>query len=414
MKKNLANQLRPEKLEDIVGQEHIKKLLKEVIENKITSSFLFFGESGIGKTTTALMLAKQLNLKSGYFNASVDSKADLIKILDNSEVIIIDEIHRLNKDKQDILLSYLEFDKIIVYATTTENPYFKVNPAVRSRMQILQFYKISENEIAAALRKIINKRFQHLNISDANLLNLAQYSAGDLRASINNLNLLALLKKDNQEVSQSDLKTIVPNINFYSDAKQTAHYNNLSAFHKSLRGSDVDAALYYGFLILQSGDYDGLFRRMLAMAYEDIGLANPLVALKIETAIRVFERLGLPEGELALTTAIIELATSPKSNSVVIARDKVKAMLSEGKIYQIPKHLKDAHYKSATKLGDGVNYQYPHNFFMHWTQQNYLPNELLNTKFYHPCNNSNEQKIQNYWKQLKNDWKAYYNKTKEK
>ncbi|MGZ9756147.1 replication-associated recombination protein A [Mycoplasma sp. 4423] len=410
MNKNLANLLRPRKLDDIVGQNHIKKLLKEVIENKITSSFLFFGESGTGKTTTAFVLANELNLKAGYFNASIDNKADLIKILDDCDVIIIDEIHRLNRDKQDILLSYLEFDKIIVYATTTENPYFKVVPAVRSRMQILQFNKIDVQDIALTLEKIIKENYPYLKISKENLVNLAAFSSGDLRASINNLQLLALLKKDGKEVSKNDLKTIIPNINFYSDNKQSAHYNNLSAFHKSLRGSDIDAALYYGFLILQSGDNDGLFRRMLAVAYEDIGLANPMVGAKTEAAIRVFERLGIPEGELAITSAIIELASSPKSNSVVLARDKVKQTILNGNIYQIPSYLKDSHYKSAVKLGDGVGYQYPHDYFKHWNNQQYLPKQLQNTKFYIPSSNKNEQNILEYWNNLKAEWKKHYKK----
>ncbi|WP_435128367.1 replication-associated recombination protein A [Mycoplasma sp. 6243] len=410
MNKNLANLLRPRKLDDIVGQNHIKKLLKEVIENKITSSFLFFGESGTGKTTTAFVLANELNLKAGYFNASIDNKADLIKILDDCDVIIIDEIHRLNRDKQDILLSYLEFDKIIVYATTTENPYFKVVPAVRSRMQILQFNKIDVQDIALTLEKIIKENYPYLKISKENLVNLAAFSSGDLRASINNLQLLALLKKDGKEVSKNDLKTIIPNINFYSDNKQSAHYNNLSAFHKSLRGSDIDAALYYGFLILQSGDNDGLFRRMLAVAYEDIGLANPMVGAKTEAAIRVFERLGIPEGELAITSAIIELASSPKSNSVVLARDKVKQTILNGNIYQIPSYLKDSHYKSAVKLGDGIGYQYPHDYFKHWNNQQYLPKQLQNTKFYIPSSNKNEQNILEYWNNLKAEWKKHYKK----
>ncbi|MGZ9762832.1 replication-associated recombination protein A [Mycoplasma sp. 5912] len=410
MNKNLANLLRPQKLDDIVGQNHIKKLLKEVIENKITSSFLFFGESGTGKTTTAFILTNELNLKAGYFNASIDNKADLIKILDDCDVIIIDEIHRLNRDKQDILLSYLEFDKIIVYATTTENPYFKVVPAVRSRMQILQFNKIDVQDIALTLEKIIKENYPYLKISKENLVNLAAFSSGDLRASINNLQLLALLKKDGKEVSKNDLKTIIPNINFYSDNKQSAHYNNLSAFHKSLRGSDIDAALYYGFLILQSGDNDGLFRRMLAVAYEDIGLANPMVGAKTEAAIRVFERLGIPEGELAITSAIIELASSPKSNSVVLARDKVKQTILNGNIYQIPSYLKDSHYKSAVKLGDGIGYQYPHDYFKHWNNQQYLPKQLQNTKFYIPSSNKNEQNILEYWNNLKAEWKKHYKK----
>ncbi|WXA52017.1 replication-associated recombination protein A [Mycoplasmopsis cynos] len=403
MDKNLANLLRPKKMDDIVGQNHLKSLLREVIVNKLTYSFLFFGESGTGKTSTAFVLVNELGLKYGYFNSTINSKKDLIDILENCDAIIIDEIHRLNKDKQDILLSYLEFDKIIVYATTTENPYFKVVPAVRSRMQILQFHKISETEITQSLRNIINSHFNYLNISNDNLLNLARFSNGDLRASINNLQLLVLLKKDNKEITQEDLKVIIPNISFYSDMNQSAHYDNLSAFHKSLRGSDVNASLYYGFLILKTGDIDGLFRRMLCVAYEDIGMANPNVALRTHNAIQVFERLGLPEGELPIANAIIDLASSPKSNSVVISRDNIKLFLESGRIYQIPKHLKDSHYASAKKLGDGINYLYPHDYHKNWVSQQYLPKEIENEIFYFPQDNKLEKDIKNYWTKLKEE-----------
>ncbi|WP_425411709.1 replication-associated recombination protein A [Mycoplasma buteonis] len=349
-----------------------------------------------------MALAKDLNLSYGYFNASVDSKADLLKVLETKEVVIVDEIHRLNKDKQDILLSYLEFDKIIVYATTTENPYFKVNPALRSRMQILQFYKLTENEIVKGLRNILVKNYPKINISDERLLDLARFSAGDFRLSINNLQMLSFLENDNEEVTQQDLKTIIPNINFYSDKDASAHYNNLSAFHKSLRGSDVDASLYYGFLILRTGDVDSLFRRMLCVAYEDVGLASANVALRVLNAIESFERLGLPEGKLAISNAIIDLALAPKSNSAYEAMQQVEAVLDNGQIYEIPKHLKDAHYKSATKLGDGIGYKYPHdNKQTHYIEQQYLPKKLLNTKFYVPANNNFEKGYEEYWNKIK-------------
>ncbi|QDF64885.1 replication-associated recombination protein A [Mycoplasma nasistruthionis] len=399
--RNLANQLRPTTLDDIVGQSHVIKLLKEVVKNKITTSFLFFGDTGTGKTSAAIALANDLGLSYGYFNASVDSKAQLTELLGSKEVIIIDEIHRLNKDKQEILLSYLEFDKIIVYATTTQNPYFKVDPAVRSRMQIKEFLKISEADIVDKLQKVAKQHFPHLKLDKEILLSLAKYSAGDLRTSLNNLQMLGLIKKDDSKVSKQDLKDLIPNINFYSDQNSSAHYNNLSAFHKSLRGSDVDAALYYGFLILKSGDVDGLFRRMLCVAYEDIGLASPNIGLRTLNAIETFERLGLPEGKMPIGVAIADLALAPKSNSVYLAIEKANSLIDQGMIYDIPKHLKDAHYKSASKLGHGVDYLYPHDFLNNWIDQQYLPNKLQDTKFYYPGLNDAEQKIKAYWQKVK-------------
>ncbi|VEU74886.1 ATPase [Mycoplasmopsis citelli] len=400
--KNLANKLRPNTIKEVVGQEHIKKLFSEVVNKNLTTSFLLFGESGIGKSSLATALAKELKKTYGYFNAATDSKKDLINLLESCEIIIVDEIHRLNKDKQDILLPYLEFDKVIVYATTTENPYFKVNPALRSRMQILELHKLTNEDIVKGLKLNINKHFQNLNISDDLLNKLAFMSSGDYRIALNNLQVLALLKSDSSQVTQEDLRIIVPNVQFYSDAKGSGHYNNLSALHKSLRGSDVDASVYYGMLIATSGDFDGLFRRMLAVAYEDIGLASPTTAIKVHHAIEAYERLGVPEGLLPITYALIELALAPKSNSVVKARDKALNMINSGHIYSIPKHLKDAHYASASKLGDGVGYKYPHNYLNNWVKQQYLPKELINERFYEPGNNDKEQAILKYWTNLKN------------
>nr|WP_322958890.1 replication-associated recombination protein A [Mycoplasmopsis canis]WQQ12292.1 replication-associated recombination protein A [Mycoplasmopsis canis] len=404
--KNLANYLRPKSISEIIGQHHIKALLRSVIDKKIATSFIFFGESGIGKTSTAMALATEMKLSFGYFNASVGSKNELMNILENNKIIIIDEIHRLNKDKQEILLSYLEFDKIIVYATTTENPYFKVVPAIRSRMQILQFYKLEIPEIVKGLRKIVNNEFPELMISDSKLELLANYSSGDYRSSINNLQMLATLKTDYTDITEKDLKTIIPNINFYSDQNSSEHYNNLSAFHKSVRGSDIDAALYYGFLILASGDYDGLFRRMLALAYEDIGLANPQMGQRVLSAIEAFERLGMPEGELPIAYAIADLSLSPKSNSVYLAKEKVKdIILSQGKVFRIPNHLRDAHYNSASKLGDGIGYKYPHDFKNNWVPQMYLPKELREAKFYFNGSNKYENDLKKYWEIIKDNWK---------
>ncbi|SJZ42581.1 putative ATPase [Mycoplasmopsis verecunda] len=401
IKQNLANALRPETLNDIVGQKHVINLLNKVVKNKVTSSFLFFGEAGTGKTSTAIALANDLALKYDYFNASVDSKAKLVEILENNDCIIIDEIHRLNKDKQDILLSYLEFDKIIVYATTTENPYFRVVPAVRSRMQILQFHKISEADIVEKLRSIVNQNFSNLKITSAQLLALAKLSAGDLRSSINNLQMLATCVDENDEITDEVIKTVVPNVNFYSDLNSTAHYNNLSAFHKSLRGSDPNAALYYGMLILESGDIDGLFRRMLCVSYEDIGLASPNVSLRVAEAIRCYERLGLPEGKLPLGFAILDLALAPKSNSTYLALESASELIASGGIYQIPQHLRDSHYGSAVKLGDGIGYKYPHDFENNWTEQQYLPDEIKSKVFYWPQNNEHENKLLRYWNLIK-------------
>ncbi|MEE3928482.1 replication-associated recombination protein A [Mycoplasmopsis ciconiae] len=399
---NLANQLRPKTLEQVIGQQHIIPLLKEIAKEQLNTSFIFFGESGIGKSSCAFALANDIQKKYAYFNATIHSKSDLVNKIENNDILIIDEIHRLNKDKQDILLSYLEFDQIIIYATTTENPYFKVNPALRSRMQILEFKKIDIDEITDSLQKIKNDLYPDLLIDYATLKELAHFSSSDYRNSLNNLQLISLLSKPNQKITKEDLKLIIPNINFYSDANSSAHYNNLSAFHKSLRGSDVDAALYYGALIIKSGDYLGLFRRINAVAYEDIGMANPDIVLRVEAAFNSVERLGFPEANLPIAFIIVDLALSPKSNSTYLAWNKANSLIESGHIYEIPKHLRDAHYKSASKLGDGINYKYPHDFPNNWVQQQYLPTKIADMNFYQPQQNGNEKKYQKYWELIKN------------
>lgn len=398
--KNLANELRPQTLDEIIGQKHVIETLKKVAKNKLNTSFIFFGESGTGKTSTAIALANDIGYSYGLFNATLHSKNDLLKLLKEHDVVIIDEIHRLNKDKQDILLSYLESDLTIVYATTTENPYFRVNPALRSRMQIRQFNKLSEDDIFQGLKLILDKHFSHLEIEDHVLKNLVKFSNGDYRNSINNLQLISLLS-DDKKITEDNLKKFIPNINFYSDMDSSAHYNNLSAFHKSLRGSDVNAALYYGSLILKTGDYQGLYRRLICIAYEDVGLADPNLALRISTAFDNVEKLGFPEANLPIYYSIISAALAPKSNSVYLALNKVQNFIDQGNIYEVPKHLRDSHYASAKKLGDGIDYLYPHNFPNSIVKQDYLPNEIRNINFFEFRENDLD-KLKQYYEQIKN------------
>ncbi|VEU59105.1 replication-associated recombination protein A [Mesomycoplasma neurolyticum] len=390
----------PEKLDDIVGQSHIKFLLKKIIDHKNNTSFIFYGESGIGKTSSAIVLAKELGKKFVIFNSVLDNKEKLINYINNYDIIIIDEIHRLNKDKQDILLSFLEEKNKTFYATTTENPFFKVNPAIRSRLQILQFEKISEEDITNALQKIIKNKKINLIFDKETLEKFVRISSGDLRNVFNNLELLINLKFKGK-ITIEILEKIFPHKNFYYDYKKDASYDNLSAFHKSVRGSDVDASLYYGLLLVVGGNLDGLFRRMLAIAYEDIGLANSLIGLKVDTAIKAAERLGMPEAILPIGNIIIELALSPKSNSSYLATQKALNTINENKVYQVPKHLKDNHYASAAKLKNGIGYLYPHDFANSYVEQQYMPKELIEEKFFHFKNNANERKIKEYWKQIK-------------
>ncbi|QBF34630.1 replication-associated recombination protein A [Mycoplasmopsis phocirhinis] len=402
---NLANQLRPQNLDDIIGQKNNIKLLKQIVANNLHTSFIFYGEAGTGKTSCALALANELGLKHAVFNASIHTKTELIECLKNNNIVIIDEIHRLNKNLQDILLSYLEFDKIIIYATTTENPYFRINPAVRSRMQILQFRKLDEDEILFGIKNVVNKNYPNLKICEQNLKLLVKYSSGDYRFCLNNLQMLAILN-NNEEIDEQAIKTLIPNVNFYSDMNADAHYNNLSAFHKSMRGSDVDASLYYAALILKSGDYQGLFRRITAIAYEDIGLADPNISLRVEAALNAVERLGFPEANLAIYYLVIYIALSPKSSSTYQAMNKVQNFIEQGNIYDVPSILRERAYASAAKLGHGVGYKYPHNYPNSWVKQTYLPKKIANVKFFAPTKNDAKKIIEYHeiiqkWKEQK-------------
>ncbi len=395
----IYDELRPKTINEIIGQSHLlsnDSFLKKMVEKQYLCSLIFFGPPGIGKTSLAIALCNDLKIKFRIFNSSIDSKEKLLEIIDlsnaynNEFVIIIDEVHRLNKDKQDILLPLIEHQKINVFLITTENPFFVINPALRSRCQIVELKQINNEEMFIGLKKI-NEKHLHLDIGKNELKRIANATNGDLRSAINLLDILFNLYSDSKITNEILDKVLLQSYVLGTDDGEELH-NIKSAFHKSLRGSDVNASLYYLHRLIQIGDFEAIYRRLTAMAYEDIGFANPNLLVRVKTAIDSSRFLGMPECLLPLTYIVIEMALSPKSNSVINAIDKIKLDIDKGNLYPIPYHIRDSHYKNAEKLGV-KGYLYPHDFVGNYVQQTYLPNELYNRKYYEPGINSVEQKI---------------------
>lgn len=377
-------------------------IIINMIENNDLFSILFFGNPGVGKSASIQFILKKLKKDFYYFNSTTNNKNDLTKILelatdDYKPIIIIEEIHRLNKDKQDLLLMYLEKNMIIVLATTTENPFFKVNPAIRSRLLLYKIENINQNILKDELVKYLSNK--KINLSNRVVEATVEISKSDFRQIFFYLKIvLKYYENKDEEIILKELGKVT---NSLIDRRATNHYDLLSAFHKSVRGSDPDAALYYLAQLLESGDLISVYRRLYAIAYEDIGLANSSMGPKVNAAINASEALGLPEARIPLSAITIELCLSPKSNSAINAIDDAIKSLSK-QILEPPKHIRDDHYASAYKLGV-AGYKYPHDYNFSYVDQDYLPKEMKNVKFYKPNKYSlNETKFVEYWNKIKN------------
>lgn len=410
MKALLSDILQPKSLKDIVGQKHLVQndgIIKKMVEKKQLFSMIFFGLPGLGKTSMAKAICNDIGIEYDFFNPTKDKKNDLDallkKKLNSNFVIIIDEIHRMNKDKQDILLSYLEKNNIIVIGTTTENPYFSINPAIRSRCQIIQFKPFEKEDVKSYLEKIAKQI--NLKIENDALNLICDQNFSDLRSCINTIDMISKLYK-NENIDVEKIKKILPNSTIISSSYGNEFYDLQSAFHKSLRGSDIDATIYYLARLIKIGDLTSIARRMIAMAYEDIGLANPSLLQRVILAINSAEKLGFPEANQVLAATAIEMCLSPKSNSAYLAISNAINDVENGMgNFDIPIHLKDTHYASAQKLGYG-NYKFPHDYPNHWVKQQYLPKELIKKKYYFEQNNQIEKKMNdNLRERIKNEKK---------
>lgn len=399
MEELLSIKLRPKTLSDIIGQDHLVsegKIIYNLVKNKKLFSMILYGHPGIGKTSMACAICNDLGMKYRSLNAVINNKKDFDIVIEeakmyNGLIVIVDEIHRLNKDKQDILLPYLESGIIILIGVTTSNPYHAINPAIRSRCQLFELKELTVDNIKEGINKAINSGYlENITIEDDAREYLAKISGTDLRFAYNLLEI-AYYAENSHHITVDIIKKVNNKPNLFLDKNGDNYYNIISAFQKSIRGSDVNASLHYLARLIEAEDLDIIIRRLSVIVYEDIGLANPSMGPKVDAAINAALRLGLPEARIPLAEIVIELALSPKSNSAVVAIDAALNDIRMGNNSDVPSHLKNP----------SPDYKYPHNYKNDYVKQQYLPDNLLGKEYYHPKNNKNEKILKSIMDRLK-------------
>lgn len=395
----LADILRPKKLDDVVGQNHLvgdNKIISNLVKNKKIFSMIFYGKPGIGKTSLAIAIVSELSIRYKMLNATVNNKADFDVSIEEAKmygelVLIVDEIHRMNKDKQDLLLPYIENGTIILIGITTSNPYHKINPAIRSRCQIFELHELTTDDIIIGLNKGA-KKLENIKIDKKTLEYIATLASGDLRYALNLLEM-AYYSTSDGEVSVETIKTINSKPVFFHDKNEDGHYDVLSALQKSIRGSDVDASLHYLARLIVAEDLDSIYRRLSVIAYEDIGMANPGIGPRVAAAISAAELVGLPEARIPLGQIVTEMALSPKSNSSHLALDEALNDIYKGNTGNVPDNIKT----------NSKDYLYPHNYPNSWVKQQYLPDNLRTRKYYQPQNNKIENNLNKLHEEMKEE-----------
>lgn len=391
----LAFIMRPQRIDEIVGQDHLvgpRGPIRKMIENNKLSSMILYGNPGIGKTTISTCIAEALNQPFFKFNASTDNKAQLKEIIDHSIhydiILIIDEIHRMKKDIQDYLLPFVEEGKVKIIGLTTINPYHSVNPAIRSRTIIYKLNNLERHDIIIVLNRALKKHYQGRKL-DSEIINyLAQMANNDMRSALNMLEVVMNTIGDYEKITLNEVEEIIQRPAVSIDKDTDLYYDTLSGLQKSIRGSDVDASLHYLALLLTSEDLLPLIRRLLVIAYEDIGLANPQIGPRAKAATDIVLQLGMPEARIPLATLVVDMALSPKSNSAYLALDKAIKDIESGKSGALPLHLKNT-YSFDPKQ---TPYKYPHDYPGSWVNQQYLPDELIDAKYYLPKESSKYEK----------------------
>ncbi|PCF43190.1 replication-associated recombination protein A [Staphylococcus delphini] len=412
----LASRMRPRNIDEVIGQQHLvgeTGIIRRMVNAKRLSSMIFYGPPGIGKTSIAQAIAGSTAFKFRQLNAVTNTKKDMQMIVDEAKmsgqvILLLDEIHRLDKAKQDFLLPHLENGKIVLIGATTSNPYHAINPAIRSRAQIFELFPLDKDDIKVALSHALEDKERGLKQFDATIDDdafeyFATQSQGDVRSALNALELAVLSTNDNPpHITLQDAEDCLQRGAFLSDKDGDMHYDVMSAFQKSIRGSDVDAALHYLGRLIQAGDLPTIARRLLVISYEDIGLASPGAGQRTLAAIESAERLGFPEARIPLSQAVIELCLSPKSNSAIRSIDAALSDIRKGHVGQVPDYLKDGHYQGAKALGRAVGYQYPHNHPNGFVAQQYLPDLLKHRQYYTPKETSkSEQQLKQIYDNIK-------------
>ena len=424
MKAPLADRIRPQSIDEMVGQRHLLsegKALRNIIESGELPNLIFYGPSGIGKTTLASIIARKTNRKFHKLNGTSAGTADIRAIVNeldtlaapNGILLYLDEIQYFNKKQQQTLLDYIERGEITLIASTTENPYFYIHGAILSRSTVFEFKSVTAEDIIPAVRRAFDflseEKGVKITADDETVLHIARSCGGDVRKAMNSAELCVLSTLPDEKgeivITYEKANELTQKSAMKYDREGDEHYDILSAFQKSMRGSDANAALHYLARLLEAGDMPSAMRRLLVCANEDVGLAYPMIIPIVKAAVDTALMVGLPEARIPLANAVVLVCNSPKSNSAYLAYDAAASDLRSGNSGPIPRQLQNKHFDGEDNQNKGQFYKYPHDFPNHWVSQQYLPDCIKNKTYYVHGENKNEQAAKEYWEKVKHDFK---------